>query len=100
MNETSCLRCGGEMLLPGTRKIQLGVGLAIGMFSNVLAGDIAVNIHVCSACKKMEFYYDGHVPEKYESEEMEALPQRVCPACGDVHDFDFPKCPACKHLYE
>lgn len=27
------------------------------------------------------------------------LPQRRCPACGQEHDFDYPKCPHCQHDY-
>ncbi len=29
----------------------------------------------------------------------DALPQRTCPKCGTVHDFDYPKCPQCKLVY-
>lgn len=29
----------------------------------------------------------------------EALPQRKCPKCGKEHDFDYPKCPFCDHIY-
>ena len=46
----------------------------------------------------MEFYYDGQAAEKYEWEEIWALPQRSCPMCGERHDIDYPKCPHCKHL--
>ena len=81
------------------RKIQLGVGLAMGLFSNMIAGDMAMEIHVCAECRKMEFYCDGDVSRRFDGESAE-MPQKVCPGCGDVHDFDFPKCPACNRLYE
>lgn len=29
----------------------------------------------------------------------DTLPQRKCPQCGKDHDFDFPECPHCGHLY-
>ena len=28
-----------------------------------------------------------------------SVPQIVCPRCGNKHDFDYPKCPNCKHEY-
>ncbi len=27
-------------------------------------------------------------------------PQRDCPSCQRRHDFDYPKCPYCGHVYE
>ena len=29
----------------------------------------------------------------------EGLPQKMCPKCGKMHDFDYPKCPFCKYDY-
>ena len=26
-------------------------------------------------------------------------PTVICPKCGTQHDFDYPKCPNCKHKY-
>lgn len=28
------------------------------------------------------------------------LPQKICPECGQSHDFDYPKCPHCGHDYQ
>jgi hypothetical protein len=28
-----------------------------------------------------------------------SIPQKQCPQCGDRHDFDYPKCPKCKYIY-
>ena len=28
------------------------------------------------------------------------LPQRQCPRCGKMHDFDYPQCPFCDYSYQ
>lgn len=45
-------------------------------------------------CGRPKFYYSK---EREKSEK--ALPKRICPECGDEHDFDYPKCPRCKFDY-
>lgn len=35
-----------------------------------------------------------------ENETYSKLAQVKCPSCGKKHDFDYPKCPYCKHKYE
>lgn len=37
---------------------------------------------------------------KEQTAETDSLPQKTCPKCGDRHDFDYPKCPKCKYVYE
>ncbi len=32
--------------------------------------------------------------------QSEELPQKQCPNCGKMHDFDYPKCPHCGHDYQ
>ena len=88
-----CLRCSGTMMAIGVEKIQLGqTSLITGMWRNILAGSFEVEIHICSECGKVEFYST----HGFENDE---LPTRTCPECGSAHDFDFPKCPSCKHQY-
>ena len=92
-NNISCLRCGKRMKHIGREKLQLGqAGWILGDLPNLLAGAIEVDIYRCPDCKKLEFF-------AAEMEEEEELPQKQCPQCGKLHDFDYPKCPYCKHNY-
>lgn len=34
-----------------------------------------------------------------DDEDTSELPQKICPKCGNKHDFDYPKCPKCKYEY-
>ena len=75
-------------------KLQLGkTGWVLGDLPNLLSGALEVQIYVCPKCRKLEFFLA----------ENEALdddtPKKTCPDCGTVHDFDYPKCPNCKHEY-
>ena len=91
--KTECLRCSGPMYHIGIEKIQLGqTGLLLGMWRNILAGSLEVDIHICSDCGKVEFYST----HSYGPDE---LPKKICPQCGNAHDIDYPKCPSCKHEY-
>lgn len=94
MKNINCLRCGTKMRFVKSENIQLGdTGLLFRDLSHLLSGSLSVDIYVCPECKKLEFFSsedDGRDAE---------LPQRTCPKCGDVHDFDYPKCPNCKHEY-
>jgi len=92
-NKMSCLRCGKKMNHIGTEKLQLGqTGWILGDLPNLLAGAMEVDIFSCPNCRKLEFFVA-------DSEEEDALPQKKCPSCGKMHDFDYPKCPFCKHNY-
>ena len=94
MRDFSCLRCGEKMRFFSRERLQLGkTGWIFGDLPNLLAGALEVSIYACPNCRKLEFYADeGEAGD-------EALPQKTCPACGTVHDFDYPKCPNCKHDY-
>lgn len=37
--------------------------------------------------------------EESDDDEVLSIPQRVCPRCGDKHDFDYPQCPKCNLKY-
>ena len=89
MKQYECLRCGEQMRFFARECIQLGkTGWLLGDLPNLLAGALEVEIYCCPSCKKLEFY-------ACDESEGQALPQRTCPKCGTVHDFDYPKCPKC-----
>ena len=92
--EITCLQCVQKMKHIGTEKIQLGqTGWVLGDLPNLLAGAMEVDIYSCPDCRKIEFFLVDD-----ESNE-ESLPQKQCPKCGKMHDFDYPKCPFCKYEY-
>ena len=91
-----CLRCEGEMKFITREKIQLGkMGLLLGDLPHLVSGALEVNIYACKSCKKMELFDAGDIFESAQDE----LPQKTCPHCGERHDFDYPKCPACGYDY-
>ena len=91
-NNIECLRCGQKMNYIRKGKIQLGqTGWLLGDLPNLLAGAMEVDIYTCPKCRKIEFYLAN-------SEEGE-VPQKQCPNCGKMHDFDYPKCPFCRYDY-
>ena len=91
--EISCLRCEQKMKHIGTEKIQLGqTGWILGDLPNLLSGAMEVDIYSCPECRKVEFFLANDSTE-------DCLPQKQCPECGNMHDFDYPKCPFCKHQY-
>lgn len=93
MSEKNCLRCGVPMRHIMTEKLQLGkTGWILGDLPNLVAGALEVHIFSCSQCGKLEFFQAEDV---FDDE----LPQKKCPNCGTIHDFDYPKCPVCKFEY-
>ena len=89
-----CLRCGEDMQYLSREKLQLGkTGWVLGDLPNLLSGALDVQILVCPKCRKLEFFLA-------ENETLDDdTPKKTCPDCGTVHDFDYPKCPKCKHEY-
>ena len=69
------------------------VGPAIDNLLNLISGGLKVSIFVCPKCRKLEFFLAEN--ENLDDE----TPKQTCPDCGTVHDFDYPKCPNCKHEY-
>ena len=89
-----CLRCGEDMQYLSREKLQLGkTGWVLGDLPNLLSGALEVQILVCPKCRKLEFFLAEN--ETFDDE----TPKKTCPDCGTVHDFDYPKCPKCKHEY-
>ncbi len=94
MKKLDCLRCHEPMQYIKTEKIQLGqTGWFLGDLPNLISGAMEVEIHSCPTCGKIEFY------QADQSGPRNNLPQVKCPKCGKSHDFDYPKCPFCKHTY-
>lgn len=94
MDKYTCPRCNEEMQYFSREHIQLGkTGWVLGDLSNLLSGTLEVQIYVCPKCRKLEFFLA-------ENEVLDDdTPKKTCPECGTVHDFDYPKCPKCKHEY-
>ena len=90
--DITCLRCNKKMQHIKREKLQLGeTGWFLGDIPNLLAGAMEVDIYTCPECRKVEFFLT--------EDKEEGLPQRTCPECGKTHDFDYPRCPYCKHGY-
>ena len=94
IQKAMCLRCQEEMSFLAKEQIQPGkTGWIFGDLPNLLSGALKVDIYICPSYQKLEFFAtDG---KKQDGE----TPQKTCPACGTVHDFDYPKCPRCKYDY-
>ena len=93
MSEKNCLRCGVPMRHIMTEKLQLGkTGWILGDLPNLVAGALEVHIFSCPQCGKLEFFQAEDI---FDDE----LPQKKCPSCVTIHDFDYPRCPVCKFEY-
>ena len=76
-----------------TEDIQLGkTGLLSGTWPNLLAGAVRTEVYRCKECRRLEFFAAEEVSQD--------IPQTTCPVCGKSHDFDYPRCPFCKHEYQ
>lgn len=88
----NCLRCGAAMRFSGREKLQLGqTGWLLGDLPNLIAGAMRLDIYACPDCGKVEFFLPG--------DSSDELPQKQCPSCGAVIDFDYGRCPHCKHEF-
>ena len=119
MRTLQCLRCGAEMKFGMQQKFQMGqTGFLLGDWPNLLAGALELEVWFCPDCGKVEFFVPGSrnrsvkrqttaefdfkdtlFNESIDSVSTDGMPQKKCPTCGREHDFDFPKCPYCKHDY-
>ena len=116
MSILKCLRCSAKMKFGMQQKFQLGqTGFLLGDWPNLLAGALELEIWFCPACGKTEFFVPGSRKREKEPEEFDfvgamvnegidavsddGMPQKKCPTCGREHDFDYPRCPYCKHDY-
>ena len=101
MRELKCLRCNSQMEFMGREKLQLGeYGPFLGHISNLIAGAMELDILSCPKCGKVEFYRPVMThPDAAGHYTDPDIPQRECPNCGNIHDFDYPKCPYCNLDY-
>ena len=122
MRQLKCLRCGAQMNFAMQQKFQMGeAGFLSGDWPHLLAGALELEVWFCPKCGKVEFFVPGssdrpeHHEEPTQSGEFdfvesvvsegidavsaEGMPQKKCPTCGKEHDFDYPRCPYCKHDY-
>ena len=116
MKKLQCLRCGAAMKFGMQQKFQMGeASFLLGDWSHWLNGALELEVWFCPDCGKVEFFVPGSgkkpqpteefdfvgsmVNEGIDSHSMEGMPQKKCPICGREHDFDYPKCPYCKHDY-
>lgn len=119
MRTLKCLRCGAKMKFGMQQKFQLGqTGFLLGDWPNLLAGALELEVWFCPDCGKTEFFVPGSRNRTAEPEDSgefdfvgamvnedigavseEGMPQKKCPTCGREHDFDYPRCPYCKHDY-
>ena len=94
-NEKRCGSCGHRMEFIRREDIQLGEATILGgVWPNIRAGALDVELWGCPNCRKLDFYWAGGEDDTdWEGEDRMA--QTTCPACGHVHDLDDPKCPRC-----
>ncbi len=96
MKKLTCLRCGSQMQFAFQEKFQMGEHtLLTGDWSHLRSGSLELEVWCCPDCGKVEFF----TPETVGEYTHKDLPQKKCPQCGREHDFDYPKCPYCKHKY-
>ncbi len=93
MKQVDCVGCGAVMRFLVRESIQLGkTGWILGDIPNLIAGALKVDIYICPSCQRLAFF-------AAEEGKQDGFPTKACPRCGCVHDFDYPKCPKCKHDY-
>ena len=123
MRKRKCLRCDAAMKFGMQQKFQMGqTSFLLGDWPNLMAGALELEVWFCPKCGKVEFFVPGSTqnlpvkqPEPAQTEEFDyvgsmvnegidavskdGMPQKKCPTCGKEHDFDYPRCPYCKHDY-
>ena len=87
----SCKRCGAGMRFIGRDKFQRRPDLFLSDLTFALAGGMEVGIYSCPTCGKLELFQ----PEA----PSDGLAQKQCPVCGAVIDFDYGRCPRCRHEF-
>lgn len=117
MRKLECLRCGSPMSFLMREKFQKGEsGAWVGDVNFKFRGGFEMEVYSCPKCGRLEFFQPGKEDEEPAEPGFEELPIREdrpivrvsedgipqiqCPACGWIHDFDYPKCPKCQHEYE
>ena len=123
MRKNKCLRCDARMKFGMQQKFQMGqAGFLVGDWPHWKAGALELEVWFCPSCGKVEFFVPGStqnlpvkqsepvraeefdyvgsmVNEGIDAVSKDGMPQKKCPTCGREHDFDYPRCPYCKHDY-
>ena len=81
----TCLRCGAEMVAPGTREFQLGRE-TIFFDSHLWEGAMELEIFGCPSCGKIEFFSE---------KTREWAAEYECPVCHARYPRDAECCPKC-----
>ncbi|MCI8916226.1 MAG: hypothetical protein HFF26_06125 [Oscillospiraceae bacterium] len=90
--EKRCSNCGSAMAFIRREDIQLGeASVLLGVWPNIRAGALDVELWGCPRCGKLDLYRG----DLFEEQEEDRMAQTACPACGQLHDLDDPKCPFC-----
>lgn len=90
-----------QMDFLGREKLQLGeYGAFIGHWSNLISGALELDVFCCPECGKVELFRPTLTKDKSQQYTDSELPQKECPNCGGIHDFDFPQCPYCNFPYK
>ena len=76
VNQLNCLRCSAGMCFLGRDKLQRRPNLLLSDLTFALAGGMEIDIYSCPKCGKIELF-----------------------VCGAVIDFDYGRCPHCKHEF-
>ena len=93
--EKRCSNCGSAMAFIRREDIQLGeASVLLGVWPNIRAGALDVELWGCPSCQKLDFYWSGGEDEM-DWDGGDRMAQTTCPACGVVHELDDPKCPRC-----
>ena len=97
MKQLKCLRCGTMMVSMGTEKIQKGQATFFtGIWSNIFAGAIRVELFRCPTCGKLEFFDVSAEYAEYDCGEK-PIPRKTCTACTAEYDGTCDCCPICGH---
>lgn len=114
MKQLRCLRCDSAMEHIMREAFQKGsAGPWVGNLNFRFRGGLEMDVYCCKKCGKLEFFLPENEMEPEETEGLEELdynaqvafvskegmPQIRCPKCGYAHDFDYPRCPRCEHVY-
>lgn len=85
---------------------------AIGTYFNYVFGTIAAILFVAlsfiiialgeisSDLREINNILRNVFPDKIPQNTEPSVSQKTCPACGDTHDADFPRCPKCHYDYK
>ncbi|MBQ8297968.1 MAG: zinc ribbon domain-containing protein [Ruminococcus sp.] len=88
----------------------LNVPAADFTVDNTLVDTLSLSSHTgcyCPKCGKFTLSFNLRKNAVFEDgfdmdldDELDCLPQKSCPDCGEAIDFDYPKCPGCGYRFD